>query len=45
MILMKAVVFQFITHINQNKQEAGNTDGQPNDIKQGIIEMFQEVPD
>jgi len=32
MVLMKAIVFEFIGDINQDEQETGNADGQTQDI-------------
>jgi hypothetical protein len=45
MVLVKTVVPQFIADIDQDKKETGNTNGQSEYVQNGIIEMFQDIPD
>jgi hypothetical protein len=44
-VFMKPVILQFIGDIDQDEKEAGNTNGQANDIQNGVIEMLQNVSD
>ena len=45
MVFVKTVILEFVSDVNQDKQKTGNPDGQANDIQEGIIEMFQDIPD
>ena len=39
-VLMEPVVLQFIGHIDQDKKEAGNPDGQTHNIQNRVVEFL-----